>query len=143
MFPAEDKRRREEIERRNKLDNLCYTIEKTISENKDKLPEGDVSALNSVIAEARQAIEKQDDSAVQEALTKLEKEAHRIASVMYEKAGPQAGGGVVGPAGVQLAAGAAHHIHKGGLGPRRAVRCGHCCAAPDGRRQWRFPCPGP
>ena len=43
---AEDKRRREEIERRNKLDNLCYTLEKTISENKDKLPEGDVSALN-------------------------------------------------------------------------------------------------
>jgi molecular chaperone DnaK len=94
---AEDKKRREEIERRNKLDNLCYTIEKTISENKDKLPEGDVSALNSAIAESRKAIEKQDDAAVQEALAKLEKEAHRIASVMYEKAGPQAGGGDGGP----------------------------------------------
>ncbi len=34
---AEDKRRREEIERRNKLDNLCYTLEKQITENKDKL----------------------------------------------------------------------------------------------------------
>ena len=40
---AEDKERREEIERRNKLDNLCYTLEKTITENKDKLPGGDVS----------------------------------------------------------------------------------------------------
>jgi molecular chaperone DnaK len=35
---GEDKERREQIERRNKLDNLCYTLEKTLSENKDKLP---------------------------------------------------------------------------------------------------------
>ncbi|WP_437676012.1 molecular chaperone DnaK [Sorangium sp. So ce131] len=90
---AEDKRRREEIERRNKLDNLCYTLEKTISENKEKLPEGDVSALNGIIAEGRSAIEKQDDAAVTAALEKLEKEAHRIASVMYEKAGPPPDGG--------------------------------------------------
>ena len=95
---AEDKKRREEIERRNKLDNLCYTIEKTIAENKDKLPESDVSALNAVVVEARSAIEKQDDAAVAAALEKLEKEAHRIASVMYDKAGPQ-GGAPPGPEG--------------------------------------------
>ena len=34
---AEDKERREQIERRNKLDNLCYTLEKSISENKEKM----------------------------------------------------------------------------------------------------------
>jgi len=50
---AEDKKRREEIDRRNKLDNLCYTLEKTIAENKDKLPEGDVTALTAGITEAR------------------------------------------------------------------------------------------
>ncbi|HMY17660.1 MAG TPA: Hsp70 family protein, partial [Polyangium sp.] len=95
---AEDKRRREEIERRNKLDSQCYQIEKIISENKDKLPEGDVSTLNGLIAEGRAAIEKQDDSAVQTALEKLEKEMHRVASVMYEKAGPQGGPGAPGAA---------------------------------------------
>src|SRR5689334_17151580 len=88
---AEDKQRREEIERRNKLDNLCYTLEKTISENKDKLPEGDVSTLTGLITEARSAIEKQDDAGVTASLEKLEKEAHRIASVMYEKTGGQGG----------------------------------------------------
>src|SRR5262249_33850956 len=89
---AEDKKKREEVERRNKLDNLCYTLEKTLSENKEKLPESDVSSLTAIIAEGRSAIEKQDDAAVSAALEKLEKEAHRVASVMYEKAGPQAGG---------------------------------------------------
>ena len=103
---AEDKTRREEIERRNKLDNLCYTLEKTITENKDKLPEGDVSALTTLITEARGAIEKQDDSGVSSSLEKLEKEAHRIAAVMYEKTGGQGGppeggegGGAEPPAG--------------------------------------------
>ena len=60
---AEDKERREQIERRNKLDNLCYTLEKTIAENKDKLPAADVAALEALIKEARAAIEKQDDDA--------------------------------------------------------------------------------
>ena len=36
---AEDRQKREEIERRNRLDNLCYNLEKTIGENKDKIPE--------------------------------------------------------------------------------------------------------
>jgi molecular chaperone DnaK len=88
---AEDKARREEIERRNKLDNLCYTLERTLNDNKDKLPESDVSTLTGIIAEGRKAIEQQDDAAVSAALEKLEKEAHRIASVMYEKAGPPPG----------------------------------------------------
>src|ERR1041384_4799262 len=39
----EDKERREQIERRNKLDNLCYTLEKTLNDNKDKV--GDVASL--------------------------------------------------------------------------------------------------
>ena len=63
---AEDKKRREEIERRNKLDNLCYTLEKTITENKDKLPASDVATLEGLIKEGRAAIEKQDDAKVKD-----------------------------------------------------------------------------
>jgi molecular chaperone DnaK len=92
---AEDKKRREEIERRNKLDNLCYTLEKTIGENKEKIPAGDVATIEGLIKEARSAVEKQDDEAVKAASDKLEKEAHRIASVMYQQAG--GGGGTPGP----------------------------------------------
>src|SRR5271170_2813781 len=47
---AEDKERREQIERRNKLDNLCYTLEKTIADNKEKI--GDVTSIESLIREA-------------------------------------------------------------------------------------------
>lgn len=87
----EDKKRREEIDRRNRLDSMCYQLEKTLNENKDKLPESDVTALQTIIADGKSAIEKQDDDAVQVALEKLEKEAHRVASVLYQQAGPQGG----------------------------------------------------
>src|SRR5262245_22006570 len=83
---AEDKERREQIERRNKLDNMCYTLEKTLTENKEKLQAADVSTLEGLIKEGRAAVEKQDDAQVKDVLERLEKEAHRLASVMYQNA---------------------------------------------------------
>ena len=97
---AEDKERREQIERRNKLDNLCYTLEKTMTENKEKLQASDLSTLESLIKDGRAAVEKQDDAVIKDVLEKLEKEAHRLASVMYQNApsGPDGGPGADGGA---------------------------------------------
>ena len=96
---AEDKERREAIERRNKLDNLCYSLEKMIGENKEKLQAADVSTIEGLIKEGRAAVEKQDDGLVKDALDKLEKEAHKLASVMYQSGAPGDGtaGGPGGP----------------------------------------------
>ena len=87
----DDKKKREEIERRNKLDTLCYTLEKTIADNKDKISEEDQKLIADTIAEGRKAHEEQDDAKIAAAIEQLEKEAHRIASVMYEAAGAQQG----------------------------------------------------
>jgi molecular chaperone DnaK len=95
---AEDKERREQVERRNRLDNLCYSLEKTISENKEKLQAADVTSLEGLIKEGRSAVEKQDDAQVKDVLERLEKEAHRLASVMYQNA-PGGGGPAGGPGG--------------------------------------------
>jgi molecular chaperone DnaK len=83
----EDKERREQVERRNKLDNLCYTLEKTLTEHKDKLQAADVTNLEALIKEGRDAVEKQDDDKVKSVMERLEKEAHRMASVMYGASG--------------------------------------------------------
>jgi len=91
---AEDKARREQVERRNKLDAMVYQMEKTITENKEKLPADDVSKLEALLKEGRGAVERQDDAAIQDVTAKLEKESHRIAEAMYKAAGgPAAGGG--------------------------------------------------
>jgi molecular chaperone DnaK len=80
---AEDKARREQVERRNKLDNMCYTLEKSMSENKDKLQGADAESLEKLIKQGREAVEKQDDAQITTALDALEKEAHRLAGAMY------------------------------------------------------------
>jgi molecular chaperone DnaK len=94
---AEDKVRREEIERRNKLDNLCFTLEKTLTENREKLQAGDVASLESVIREGREAVEKQDDAQIKSMTERLEKEAHRVASAMYQGVSPGGEAGGAGP----------------------------------------------
>ncbi len=95
---AADKDRRDQIERRNKLDQLAYTIEKTLTDSKDKIPAEDAAALGALVKESREAIEKQDDAAVQSCLERLEKEAHRISSVMYGGGQPGAPGAAPGGA---------------------------------------------
>jgi len=95
----EDKRRRDEVERRNKLDNLCYQLEKQIADNKDKLSGVDLGSVESLIKEGREALEKQDDAKVQSVLERLESEAHAMASKLYEQAGPPPEGGGAPPPG--------------------------------------------
>jgi molecular chaperone DnaK len=95
----EDKERREQIERRNKLDNLCYTLEKTLNENKDKIASPDLATLEALIKEGREAVEKQDDDKVQDVTARLEKEAHRLAGVMYGASAPPGGPGAPGAGG--------------------------------------------
>src|SRR6187399_3228493 len=53
---ADDKSRRELIDARNQADSLAYSVEKTISENRDRLPATDVSRVESAIAAVREAV---------------------------------------------------------------------------------------
>jgi molecular chaperone DnaK len=89
----EDKRRREEVERRNKLDNLCYTLEKQIAENKEKLEGTDLGSIEALIKEGREAVERQDDAKVKDVSERLEKEAHQLATKLYESGAGAPGAG--------------------------------------------------
>ncbi|MBX3184069.1 MAG: molecular chaperone DnaK [Polyangiaceae bacterium] len=84
---AEDKERREQVERRNQLDSTIYNLEKQLADNKDKLEGFDTSKLEGLIRDGRDALERQDDAKVQEVLTELQQVAHELASKLYEGAG--------------------------------------------------------
>ena len=101
---AEDRQRREEIERRNRLDSLTYQLERQIADNKEKLAGTDFGAIEALIKEGRAAVEQQDDAKVQDVTAKLEKEAHALASKLYEGAGGPGGPGAP-PAGGDAAPG--------------------------------------
>jgi molecular chaperone DnaK len=92
----EDKRKREEIEARNRADSLVYTTEKTLAENKDKLPAADVEAAEKALEATKKAMQDGGAAAIQAATADLTKASHKLAEALYRQA--SAGGPGQGPA---------------------------------------------
>jgi molecular chaperone DnaK len=87
----EDKKRREEIEARNRLDSLVYSTEKTLSENRDKIDPSEISTFESAIADAKKALESADAAAMNESGQRLQQASHRLAEAIYKGASAGAG----------------------------------------------------
>ena len=82
---ADDKARREAIDARNQADSLAYSVEKTIAENRDRLPATDVSRVESAIAAVREAVKGEDLQAIRSASDDLQKASHAIAEQLYKQ----------------------------------------------------------
>ncbi|QPJ66216.1 MAG: molecular chaperone DnaK [Candidatus Nitrohelix vancouverensis] len=82
-----DKLRREKIDLKNQLDSTIYSTEKTIRDNKDKLPEDDVKEAEAAIEEARKHLEGEAD-VLKEQSEKLNEVAHKLAQAIYAQAQP-------------------------------------------------------
>ena len=80
---AEDKNRRELIDARNQADSLAYSVEKTVSENRDRLPATDVSRIESAITAVRDAVKADDVAAIRRTTEELQKASHAIAEQLY------------------------------------------------------------
>jgi molecular chaperone DnaK len=93
----EDRRERERIEARNKLDGMIYSTEKTLSEHRDKVDASVASEIESAVAEAKGKLESTDAKEIEEAYEKLVKSTHKLAEIMYQQAAQQSGGGGQAP----------------------------------------------
>jgi len=88
----EDKRKREEIEARNRADSLVYQTEKMLNEHRSKLSDSDAKSVEAAIADTKKALEGSDVDAINRAADALTQASHKVAEAMY-KSGAQAGGG--------------------------------------------------
>jgi molecular chaperone DnaK len=97
---AEDKRRREQVETRNKADQLCYGVEKALSEVKDKVPADKIADIEAKVKSLRSAIDKEDHDSIARGAEDLEKAMAEIAQLAYGQGGGPGGptGGGAGPA---------------------------------------------
>ncbi|MDD8031981.1 MAG: molecular chaperone DnaK [Acidobacteriota bacterium] len=86
---AEDKKRREVIEARNQADQLVYSIEKLINDNRDKIPAEEISRAEQEIANTKKTIEGDDPEAIKSAVDSLAKASHHISEILYRQAGTQ------------------------------------------------------
>ncbi|MCY3776763.1 MAG: molecular chaperone DnaK [Candidatus Aminicenantes bacterium] len=81
----EDRRKKEEIEVRNQADNLVYSTEKLVTDNRDKIPEADANTIEAAIAETRKAMEGGDVEAIKQSMEKLQQASHQVAQAMYQQ----------------------------------------------------------
>ena len=83
----EDNKRREVIERRNKAESLAHSVEKNLEDVKDKLPAEKVTEVEAKVKALREAVDKQDDEAIQKEMTALESTMREVAEAAYGAAG--------------------------------------------------------
>jgi molecular chaperone DnaK len=81
---SEDNARRELIDARNQADSLAYQVEKTVNENRDRLPVGEVSKIEAAIAEMRKVLQGDDLAAIKRASDELRRASHAIAEQLYK-----------------------------------------------------------
>ena len=60
MHAEEDRKKKEEIELRNHLDNLIYGTEKTLSESREKIGAEEAKSVEDVMSSAREAVKSGD-----------------------------------------------------------------------------------
>jgi molecular chaperone DnaK len=90
---AEDKAKREEIEAKNQLDSMVYTMEKTLRESGDKISGSERGDVENAIADAKKALESGDKAGMDRAREVLTQASHKLAEQMYKAAGSQGAAG--------------------------------------------------
>jgi len=87
----EDKRKRELAEARNQGDQMCYQLEKLMTEHADKLTDADREPLRRGIEKVRETAKGEDIAAVRSAISELEQASHAFSQAIYQKAQATAG----------------------------------------------------
>jgi molecular chaperone DnaK len=81
---AEDQTRRDLIDARNQGESLAYQVEKTVNENREKLPVGELSKIEALLADVRNAAQADDLAAIKRATDELQRGSHGIAELLYK-----------------------------------------------------------
>ncbi len=84
---SEDRKLRELIEKRNRLDGLILQIDKSVKDNKEKLSEEDIKTTQEALEQAKKALAEHADNAekLEEATNTLLQASHKIAEILYKQ----------------------------------------------------------
>ena len=99
----DDKKRRELIEERNKLDSLIYSLEKTLKENDEKISAEAKEPVEAAIKEAKEKLDSEDPDTLRTAHETLTQASHKMAEELYKvgqaEAAAEGGAAEAGAAG--------------------------------------------
>ena len=95
-FAEEDKKRKQQVDNKNKLDGAIFSVEQTVKTAGDKLTEDDKSAVQSAVDAAKKDLESGDDAKITAAYDTLMNAVQPVFSKLYQQAGAEAGTGAAG-----------------------------------------------
>ena len=88
LHAAEDTKRKEEVEVRNTADNMAYLAEKTLRDNKNKVPEALNKEIEGKITAVREALKGSSIDAVKKASQELNEAMQKVGSEIYKQQPP-------------------------------------------------------
>jgi len=88
MHASEDAKRREEVEIRNTADTLAYTAEKTLREQKDKIPSDLNQEVEGKIQAVRSTLQGTDIEALRQATQELNEVMQKVGAAVYQQQPP-------------------------------------------------------
>src|SRR4051812_21454550 len=105
---ADDRKRKDEIEARNRADSTIYQVEKLLNDHRDKISEADAKTVEEALEDVRKAMSEGGLEKITSATDKLTQASHKLAEAMYksESAGQNGAGPGAGFNGAGAAPGA-------------------------------------
>ena len=86
QYAEEDKKRKEKVDNKNKLDGMIFTVEKSVNELGDKLSAEDKAQLEELVKSAKEELASDDDDRIKAATEKLTNESQQIFAKIYQQA---------------------------------------------------------
>ncbi len=95
---AEDRRKRDEIDARNKADAMIYNVEKMLKDHRDKIGEEEATKVEASIKELRDVMVSGTVEAINKATDNLTQASHKLAEAMYKASSTPGAGPTEGAA---------------------------------------------
>jgi molecular chaperone DnaK len=90
---ADDRKKRDEIEARNRADAMTYNVEKMLKEHREKISDADARQVEAALEDVKKAMTEGGLDKITSATDKLTTASHKLAEAMYKSSTPPNGGG--------------------------------------------------
>ncbi len=81
---ADDGKRRDEIDARNRADAMVYNVEKTLKEHRDKISPEEVTNVEAALEAAKKAVQSGSVEEINSTTDALTQASHKLAEAMYK-----------------------------------------------------------
>jgi len=90
LHAEEDQKHKEELETRNEADNAVYRTERMLKDNQERISGANLSKIESVLGEVKEALKGSDAGAIKTASEKLNEAWQAVSAELYKAAAAKA-----------------------------------------------------